>query len=44
MKQLFSALSLKSKGEPIEDSPVEPEASASLALNVLYEQLRNQRK
>lgn len=44
MKQLFSALSLKSKGEPIEDSPVEPETSASLALNVLYEQLRHQRK
>ncbi len=44
MKQWFSALSLKSKGEPIEDSPLEPEASASLALNVLYDQLRHQRK
>ena len=44
MKQWFSALSLKSKGEPIQDSPLEPEASASLALNVLYDQLRHQRK
>jgi len=44
MKQLFSALSLKSKAEPVEDSPLEPNASASLALNVLYDQLRQQRK
>jgi len=44
MKQWFSALSLKSKEEPIEDSPLESEASVSLALNVLYDRLRHQRK
>ncbi len=44
MKQWFSALGLKSKEEPIEDSPLEPEVSASLALKVLYDQLRHQRK
>ncbi len=44
MKQWFSALGLKSKEEPIEDSPPEPEASVSLALKVLYDQLRHQRK
>ena len=44
MKQWFSGLGLKSKEDPIEDSPPEPEASASLALKVLYDQLRLQRK
>jgi len=44
MKQWFSALGLKSKEEPIEDSSPEPEASVSLALKVLYDQLRHQRK
>ena len=44
MKQWFSALGLKAKEEPIEDSPPEPVANASLALNVLYDQLRRQRK
>ena len=44
MKQWFSALGLKSREEPIEGSPPEPEASASLALKVLYGQLRHQRK
>ena len=44
MKQWFSGLGLKSKEEPIEDSLPEREASASLALKVLYDQLRLQRK
>ena len=44
MKQWFSALGLKSKKELIEESPPEPEASSSLALKVLYDQLRHQRK
>jgi len=44
MKQWFSGLGLKSKEEPIEDSSPEPEANASLALKVLYDQLRHQRK
>ncbi len=44
MKQWFSALGLKSKEEPIEDSSLEPETSVSLALKVLYDQLRHQRK
>ncbi len=44
MKQWFSALGLKSKEESIEGSSPEPEASASLALKVLYDQLRHQRK
>ena len=44
MKQWFSGLGLKSKEEPMEDSSPEPETSASLALKVLYDQLRLQRK
>ena len=44
MKQWFSGLGLKSKEKLIEESPPEPEASSSLALKVLYDQLRHQRK
>jgi len=44
MKQWFSALGLKSKEKPIEEPLPEPESSSSLALKLLYDQLRHQRK